>query len=168
MNSNQFGETVNWLLEPDNPSVRYFTLTCLLDESPDQEESVSARQSIMETGVVPEILSRQSPEGFWGDPKRFYTDKYRGTVWQLMYQTDILEILDILTGLGIKDDRMREAVDILAAKQDPEGRWNLENSFNGKFQVNIERIGKPSKWITLRALRVLKRYYGEIPVPQKP
>ena len=36
----------------------------------------------------------------------------------------------------------------------------LESTFNGCFQVNIERKGKPSKWITLNALRVLKRFYG--------
>lgn len=37
--------------------------------------------------------------------------------------------------------------------------WTLEDTYNGRFQVNIEQKGKPSKWITLNALRVLKRYY---------
>jgi len=77
----------------------------------------------------------------------------------LMYQTDILEILDILTSLHIKDDRMQDAMDIVVSKQDDQGRWILEDTFNGRFITNIETKGKPSKWITLSALRVLKRYY---------
>jgi hypothetical protein len=50
---------------------------------------------------------------------------------------------------------MQDAIDILISKQDDLGRWKMENSYNGKFQVNIEKKGKPSKWLTLDALRVL-------------
>lgn len=78
-----------------------------------------------------------------------------------MYQTDALEILGILTKLGYKDKRMQEAVDFVVSKQNTQGRWVLENTFNGRFQVNIEEKGKPSKWVTLNALKVLKRFYGE-------
>jgi hypothetical protein len=78
-----------------------------------------------------------------------------------MYQTDALEILGILTKLGYKDKRMQEAVNFVVSKQNTQGRWVLENTFNGRFQVNIEEKGKPSKWVTLNALKVLKRFYGE-------
>jgi len=78
----------------------------------------------------------------------------------LMYQTDVLEILDILTKFSYKDERMREAVDLVINKQEKDGRWKLENTFNGRFQTNIEQKGKPSKWITLRALTVLKRFFS--------
>jgi len=78
----------------------------------------------------------------------------------LMYQTDILEILDILTRLGVRDERMQDAMDIVVSKQDDQGRWILENTFNGRFITNIETKGKPSKWITLNAIRVLKKYNG--------
>jgi hypothetical protein len=78
----------------------------------------------------------------------------------LMYQTDALEILGILTQLGYKDERMQEAIDVVISKQDNKGRWLLENTFNGRYQVNIEQKGKPSKWITLHALRVLKQWYS--------
>lgn len=40
------------------------------------------------------------------------------------------------------------------------GRWKMADNFNGRFQVDIETKGQPSKWITLNALRVLKAYYG--------
>ena len=79
----------------------------------------------------------------------------------LMYQTDALEILGILTKLGYKDERMQEAIDVVISKQDNEGRWMLENTFNGRYQVNIEQKEKPSKWITLHALRILKRFYSD-------
>lgn len=52
----------------------------------------------------------------------------------------------------------RLAADLLLSKQDDLGKWRLERSFNGRLQVNIEQEGKPSKWVTLNALRVLKRF----------
>jgi hypothetical protein len=78
----------------------------------------------------------------------------------LMYQTDILEVTDILLQLGIKDDRMNDTVKQIVSKQDSAGKWKLENTFNEKFHVAIEAKGKPSKWITLRALKVIKNYYA--------
>jgi len=75
----------------------------------------------------------------------------------LMYQTDILEILGILTKLGYNDERMQDAIDIVISKQKNDGKWLLENTFNGKFQTNIEQKDKPSKWVTLNALKVLKK-----------
>ncbi|HUX97335.1 MAG TPA: hypothetical protein VMV47_16495 [Bacteroidales bacterium] len=322
--------TIEWLLEKENSSVRYFTLTHLLNKAESDKEVAEARKDIMTTGIVLSILSKQNEGGYWGDPERFYTDKYRGTVWQmmilaelgadgnnrqiqrmaefilensqeledsgfsyrrsaktgggiasgvipcltgnmvwslvklgfiddsrvkkgidwicryqraddvvekapsgppydryemcwgkhschmgvvkslkalaeipedkrdrvirgktgmlaeyflvhrihkkshdpekvsrpgwlkpgfpLMYQTDILEILDILTSLGYNDRRMDEAVGLLQAKQNKEKRWRLENSFNGRMIVNIEKKGSDSKWITLKALKVLTKY----------
>ncbi|MEL7654336.1 MAG: nitrogen fixation protein NifH [Bacillota bacterium] len=77
----------------------------------------------------------------------------------LMYQTDVLEILDILTELGIKDSRMNEAINIVLAKQDDMGRWRIENSYNSdRLLIPIGQKDEQSKWITLRAMRVLKRW----------
>ena len=73
-----------------------------------------------------------------------------------MYQTDILEILLLLTGLGYRDPRMREAVAIVRSKRREDGRWQLEQTFNDRFQKKIERKGEPSKWITARAMNMLK------------
>ncbi|MBU7018417.1 MAG: nitrogen fixation protein NifH [Theionarchaea archaeon] len=78
----------------------------------------------------------------------------------LFYQSDALEVLDVLAGLGVRDDRMNRALDLVISKQDQKGRWKLENTFNGKMWVNIEEKGLPSKWITLKVVRVLKRVYG--------
>jgi hypothetical protein len=78
----------------------------------------------------------------------------------LFYQSDVLEVLDVLTEIGVKDTRMQEAVDLVVANRNDSGTWNLMNTFNGKMLCDIDVNKKPSKWITLRALRVLKRYYA--------
>jgi hypothetical protein len=325
-------DPIDWLLEEDNSSVRYFALTELLEKPFSDNDVKATKDNIMRIGIVPKILSKQNENGYWMSPDKFYTSKYKGAVWQLiilaelganekderirkpcefildysqdhksggfsvwhskregggrhsgvipcltgnmvwslirfgylcdprverainwittyqrfddgdsdrpkgwpydkatscfgkhschmgvvkalkalaeipvekrpksvkvtigkavdyllrhhvhkrshdlsrvskpgwlrfgfplMYQDDVLEILGILTKLGIKDDRMQEAVDLVISKQDADGRWMLENTFNGKFHTNIESKGKPSKWITFNALRMLKRYYS--------
>ena len=325
-------DPTDWLLEDENPSVKYFTLTDLLEKPRNDSEVIDAKKQIMKVGVVPKILEIQKPGGYWGKPEDFYQrSKYRGTVWNLiilaslgadkndprikktvefilknsqdpirygfaygstsngrgapgkvipclngnmlwsmirlgyiddpriqkgiewitkyqrfddgkyvdlpedwpykaqkacfskhschmgvvkslkalaeitenkrnndvkntidkavdylllhhiykrsrnlekiskpgwlrlrfphMYQDDILEILNILTILGVKDERMQDAVDIVVSKQDNKGRWILEESFNGRYITNIETKGKPSKWITLNAILMLKNYY---------
>ena len=77
----------------------------------------------------------------------------------MMYQTDVLEILDILTALGIRDERMEDAVRVVLEKQDETGRWRMENTYaSDRMLVPFGQKGAQSKWITLRAMRVLKRY----------
>ena len=74
----------------------------------------------------------------------------------LMYKTDALEMLGILTRLGYQDARMQDALELVLSKRrdDPPGRpcWVLEKTFNGRMLVTIERQGEPSKWVTLHAL----------------
>ncbi len=334
-------DPTDWLVEEDNPSVRYLTLVDILERPASDTDVMKAKRDIMAKGVVPQILAKQEEGGYWGDPERFYVSKYKGTVWQLiilaehlaekederikraceflfdrsqdrisggfsmhhsakagggrhsevipcltgnmvwslirlgylsdprvqrgidwiaryqrfddgvnvaadasdpptnppqgwpynnyegcwgrhtchmgavkalkalseiplskrslevqhtieegieyllkhhihkrshnltkvskpgwlrfgfplMYGTDILEILGILTKIGCKDERMQEAVDVVVSKQDSNGVWKLANTFYGKFLIDIEEKSRPSKWITLNALRVLKGYY---------
>lgn len=75
----------------------------------------------------------------------------------LMYQTDLLEILEIFMDLNISDDRMRDAYEVVRTKRLEDGTWKLQNTFNGKMIVDIERKNEPSKWITAKALRVLRQ-----------
>ena len=77
----------------------------------------------------------------------------------LMWKIDALEIMDILTKLGYHDQRMQDSIDLILSKQNSNGRWILEKTFNGRMQINIEKKGKESKWITLIALRILKRFF---------
>ena len=71
---------------------------------------------------------------------------------------NILRGLDVVTRLGyVKDERLSDAVDVLLQKRQTNGTWILENSPTGRMQVNLEKVGEPSKWLTLVALRTLKR-----------
>ena len=325
-----------WLLEPDpqNPGVRYFALTDLLDRPADDPEVLDARCSVMSSGPVATILEAQEPDGYWAQPGPGYRPKYRSTVWSVImlaqlgadgsdprvrqagqhilehtiassgafsvtgtpsgailclagnlsaalldlgylgderlqgalewlakvvtgkgiataeetdaplrflksgtcgpgfccsannklpcawgavktmlafskvpdnsrtalirdaietgmefllsrdpaladypmgwsakpsrswfkfgfpifYVTDVLQNLEVLTAFGYGTDRrLPAAIDLLLEKQDQQGRWKMEYTYNGKTWVDIEEKGKPSKWVTLRALRVLKR-----------
>ncbi len=73
---------------------------------------------------------------------------------------DILRGLEYLRRAGLSPDaRVTEAVELVASKCEGDGRWLLEIQYPGVMPVEIdEGEGKPSKWITLRALRVLNWY----------
>ena len=78
----------------------------------------------------------------------------------LSYTSDVLEALLALTEAGYGGDpRLKNAAAFVLSKQDAQGRWAMKHSLNGKMWVDIEEKGKPSKWVTLRALRVLKAIY---------
>jgi hypothetical protein len=326
-------DPTGWLLEAENPSVRYFALRELCDRPQDDPEVQQVRREIMQRGPVPALLERQAPGGYWGKPEDFYVRaKYRGTVWtfQLLaelgadgddarvrracefvlsasqhresggfayqsspleggdpqgvipcltgnmlfalirfgclddprvqaglawilryqrlddkdgpapsgwpydgrfncwgrhtchlgvvkalkalaeippeartgeidamiqriceyllihriyqsshhpgkvamprwlefgfprfYQSDIVEILLLLARAGWRDARMQPAIDVLLSKQNEQGRWMLEESYNDRMLVRVERQGQPSKWVTLWALRALKGYFSE-------
>jgi hypothetical protein len=70
---------------------------------------------------------------------------------------DILRALDYFQAVGgPRDDRLAEAVDIVRTGRHADGRWALENQYKGRSHFTLERLGAPSRWNTLRALRVLK------------
>ncbi len=74
------------------------------------------------------------------------------------YWSDVLETAAVLGDLGYGGDaRLANVIQLILSKQDDRGRWKQEHDLNYKMWMNIERPDKPSKWITLRALRVLKR-----------
>lgn len=327
-------DPTDWLLEENNPSVRYFTLIDILKQNEESSEVTEAKEKIMMDGIVPKILNKQKEGGYWETAENFYIKtKYKGTVWQiivlaelgadgidkriqntcefilensqdklsgafayyrngnggnhnkilpcltgnmlwslikfgylkdsriqqginwivnyqrfddglesapdewpynvgskkgeacwgkhtcymcviknlkalaeippikrtegirnviskaveyilvhhiykqshnlnavakhewtqfgfpLMWKVDALEILGILTRLGFKDDRMQDAIDLVIAKQNENGKWILEKTFNGRMQANIEQKGKESKWLTLKTVKVLKEFY---------
>jgi len=73
------------------------------------------------------------------------------------YVTDVLQVLEALTEAGAGGDpRLRPALDWLLAQQDEQGRWLNRYAYEGKMVVDIDVPGQPSKWVTLRACRVLR------------
>jgi hypothetical protein len=83
--------------------------------------------------------------------------------WQFkfpdFYATDILKLAEALTALGYGGDpRLANTLDLIRGKQDEDGRWPLEYVDNNRrMWVKYGPVGKPNKWVTLRALRVLQR-----------
>ena len=73
---------------------------------------------------------------------------------------DVLRGLDYLRRAGVApDERVAEAIDLVESKRDGDGRWPLETRHPGQMPVEIdEGEGRPSRWNTLRALRVLDWY----------
>jgi hypothetical protein len=81
--------------------------------------------------------------------------------WKLgfpvFYITDILQVLEALVALGYgHDPRLANALDVVRQKQDEQGRWSLEYNYTGKTWVDFGSKTHPNKWVTLRALKVLK------------
>src|SRR4030042_1012322 len=102
----------DWLLDENNPSVRYSTLTDILDILADSPEAMDAKREIMETGAVPNILAKQEDGGYWGVPENFYEhSKYKGTVWQLIVLAEL--------GADGSDERIHKACEfVLENSQD--------------------------------------------------
>jgi hypothetical protein len=74
---------------------------------------------------------------------------------------DILRALDYFQTVNApRDARLAEAIEIVRDNRDSDGRWRLNNSYKGKTYFELERLGGPSRWNTLRALRVLKWWNG--------
>jgi hypothetical protein len=70
---------------------------------------------------------------------------------------DILRALDYFQAVDAsRDPRLSEAIDIVRSRRGRDGRWSQQYSYKGKTYFELERLGTPSRWNTLRALRVLK------------
>ncbi len=75
----------------------------------------------------------------------------------LGYVCDVLQVLEALVAAGhAGDPRLGNAVAWLRSKRNAQGRWVNEYAWTGKMIVNVDRQGAPSKWVTLRACRVLE------------
>lgn len=78
------------------------------------------------------------------------------------WKYDILRALDYFRSAGAGyDGRMDDAIEVLKKKRRKDGRWNLQAKHPGAVHFDMEQSGQPSRWNTLRALRVLD--YFSIP-----
>jgi len=78
------GDSVSWLLETENPGVRYLALRDLMKLPADDAKMKSARKKAHKEGPIAEILSHMEPAGYWVKPGPGYTQKYRSTVWSII------------------------------------------------------------------------------------
>ena len=118
----------------------------------------------------PSIAARRRGEAYLLE-RRLFRRKRTGEVvnpaWlQFSFPTrwryDVLRALDYFRSAGeAPDPRLSEAIDLLRSKKQADGVWLLENTHPGKVHFALEESdGRPSRWNTLRALRVLGWYEG--------
>jgi hypothetical protein len=96
-----------WLLEPDDLSVRYFTLRHLLDRPEDDPEVVTAKAAIMDSTIVREVFAAQHPDGYWKKKGTGYSPQYKGTVWQLILLAEL--------GVDGEDERVQRGCEQVLA-----------------------------------------------------
>lgn len=78
-----------WLLEEEQPAIRFLTLTQLLGRKPDDPEVREARTRIPKVGWAADILARRDPAGWWVREQNLYTPKYLATNWNLLALSDL-------------------------------------------------------------------------------
>ncbi len=78
------GDSLSWLLEPENPTVRFLALRDLLDRPANDPDLLAARDAARARGPIPDILKAMHPEGYWAEPGPGYNPKYYSTVWSLI------------------------------------------------------------------------------------
>lgn len=126
--------TLDWLLEPDEPSVRYYTLRDLLDRPEDDPEVRAAKADLMVRGPVASILARQNEDGGfvtrqmvsqYGEAVALtgYQPKCKATTWQLLMLAQL--------GADPGDDRVKRLCEYV-----------LEQNYSGErrvFGINLKR-----------------------------
>jgi hypothetical protein len=157
-----------WNCEAANGSQRssFNTTICVLEALLEYEQAAGSRAPVTaarrrgEEYLLERRLLRRRSTG-----ERIERDRKGGAVWSRFafptwWHYDVLRGLDYLRRAGVTaDERVREAIELVASKRDPEGRWPLEARYPGRMPVETdESEGRPSRWNTLRALRVLDWY----------
>jgi hypothetical protein len=151
-----------WNCEAENGSVRssFDTTICVLEGLLAHEratggsaQSVEARRG-GEEYLLQRRLFRRLSTGEVVDPDWL---RFSFPTW---WHYDVLWALDYFRNAGGEPDpRMAEAVDLVRSKRREDGTWPLEHTHRGAVHFTMEEgDGEPSRWITLRALRVLKWY----------
>lgn len=114
---------LDWLLEPENPSARYLTLTVLLDRFPDDPEVIAAQNAIPGWGPAKAMLDAQWPAGYWMRPGTGYSPKYKATVWQVTFLAAL--------GAPFTDAVNRACTYVLDHSRLPDGRFSAYKTAKG-------------------------------------
>lgn len=80
---------LDWLLEDDQPTVRYLALRDLLGKSESDPDVRAAKRAIIERGWAADLFADRQPGGWWVDPKSLYPPKYISTNWKLLILSDL-------------------------------------------------------------------------------
>lgn len=134
-----------WLLEPENPSVRYFALRDLLDRNQTDPEVQAARAAIMESEPVSSILASRHPDGYWVKPGPGYSPSYRATAWQIIFLADLAadgtdERIRTSCQYGLGHNQAKSGG--LSSNGTPSGVWHCHN---GNLLYALLTLGLPAE-----------------------
>jgi hypothetical protein len=163
-----------WNCEAENGSTRssFNTTICVLEALLEYELAIGESGSRADVAAVREtrlrgqeyllerrLLRRLSTGEVIARDRKSDADwtRFAFPTW---WHYDVLRALDYLRRAGVTpDERVAEAIALVESKRDGEGRWPLDTQYPGTMPVEMdEGIGRPSRWNTLRALRVLDWY----------
>ncbi|HSK48311.1 MAG TPA: hypothetical protein VLA05_09960 [Coriobacteriia bacterium] len=133
-------------------------LNCLPIEAKEFGELIYSTPSEEREGVRNRFLAEHEPLTYKSKPG------WHRFGFPLSYNSDALEALAALAAIG--ESRRPEygaALGLVEQSADGRMRWTMRNSFNGKMLADIEAMGRPSKWLTLRALEVLQHFGDQDP-----
>ncbi|MDH2900381.1 MAG: hypothetical protein PXY39_05370 [archaeon] len=125
---------LNWLLEENQPSVQFYTLTELLDRDATDLEVKESISSIPKRGWAHDILSLQKPAGFWESRGSLYRPKYTATNWRALVLSDL--------GLTAKNPKIRKMVNLFF--KDWLSLPSMRNIFNDEVCV----VGNTARMLT--------------------
>jgi hypothetical protein len=149
-----------WNCEAERGSTRssFHTTICVLEALLEHERAVGSRPETTEARLRGQeyllerrLLRRRST----GEVVDHAWTRFAFPTW---WHYDVLRGLDYLRRAGVApDERVAEAIALVASKRAADGRWPLETRHPGRMPVETdEGEGRPSRWNTLRALRVLR------------
>ena len=164
-----------WNCEAENGSTRasFNTTICVLEalleyelqfgSSPEVTEArLRGQEYLLERRLfrrksTGEVIYYDRKDGRGGGQDHPAFTRFAFPTW---WHYDVLRGLEYLRRAGVApDERVDEAIELVASKRDPDGRWPLEVKYPGEMPVEMdEGEGLPSKWNTLRALQVLNWY----------
>ena len=149
-----------WNCEQENGSTRgsFETTINVLEGLLEYERATGANGDVTDARLrgqeylLERRLLRRLSTGELAQPRWLYLTFPNG------WHYDVARILDYLRDAAVKpDERTAEAISILESKREADGRWSLEHALHDELLVDLgERVGEPSRWITLRALRVIR------------
>jgi hypothetical protein len=157
-----------WNCEAENGSTRssFNTTICVLEAlleyelAGEKDVAVTEARLHGEEYLLERRLFHRKSTGEVIEQDREGSTQFTRFAFPTWWHYDVLRGLEYLRRATVRpDERMAEAIDLVESKRDGEGRWLLETRYPGDMPIEMdEGEGQPSRWITLRALRVLDWY----------
>jgi hypothetical protein len=153
-----------WNCEQENGSTvgSFHTTICVLDGLLEHDQATGGQPGVRaaigrgQDYLLERRLFHRLSTGAVVDPA------FNQFAFPTCYHYDVLRALDHLRAAGVDPDRRTaEAIALVESKRDTAGRWPLAHVHADNVVIPMEELGEPSRWVTLRALRVLRWANGD-------